>query len=132
MLPCAAGGDRLTVTVGERVVHVEELGLLRAAGQAEHAGERAAAGVESAACDIVVELAGDEDLARGLLHLVEQFLGALLLRDTVSPAAMHAALPAVLPAAMHAALPAVLPAGAGARRAFAAVVELAADAGLAE
>ena len=53
---------RRLLAVGQRVVHLEELGLPGAARQAEHPRQRAAAGVERAAGHVVVELAGDEDL----------------------------------------------------------------------
>ena len=44
-----AGLAQLLVAVGERVVHVEELGPRRAAGQPEHAGQGAAPGVDRCA-----------------------------------------------------------------------------------
>src|SRR6202042_222702 len=58
---------------GDGVVHVEELRLLRAAGQVQHLGQRAAARVDRAAGQFVVELAGDQPLLRGRLDLGDEF-----------------------------------------------------------
>ena len=54
------GGLASAVAVYQGVVHVEELGRLRAARQAEHPGQGTAAVVDRAAGQVVVELAGDD------------------------------------------------------------------------
>src|SRR6185437_4947325 len=51
------------------VVYVEEGRLLRAAVQAEHLHQGAAASVDGAPGEVVVELAGDENPLGGVFHL---------------------------------------------------------------
>jgi hypothetical protein len=60
------------------IVHLEELGGLGPAGQAQDPGERAPPGFAGRRDDVVVELAGQEDLVRGRLDLGEEFIGAFL------------------------------------------------------
>src|SRR6266480_6937611 len=71
--------ERGAARLGDQgVVHLEELGGLGPAGQAQDPGERALPGPPGRRDHVVVELTGQEDLMRGRLDVGEELVGTFL------------------------------------------------------